>query len=628
VASPSSDGTALVTYDEATDLGAPAQHEFELNQAARADGDMAALIGDNGDAVFDELDAQAAAFSQESLQQVAHLADTGEMPDGATSAALAQLVAMVGSGLPPRHSERLADIDLSVFTETGFTTNALLAIATSAIGLADQTTDGTIPRSDHFENTSNGFRQVVDVNMTWVIHSGGGKFSFEVQLSVTDNIFNATDGSFVALYTSTSDGKFDVNACPEEGGLAAGTYTFQTKHEMNDVSGAANSRSGAARAVDAPFNLYDGDDAHLMRIETTLDMSADAHSDSVDWSATQTLPIVMSPGGATTSTGGSGLTAQGTGAERSAGSMFNSSTMAQLLMAQIGKETEAFWRSGKCIELTPSRDTGKVDPNEQVDLSVTAAGKFQPDEIDQPISATFSGAQSLDPAGEPVPYPPTFTFIAGPNKDDKGTIDLEQVSNRGIGKKTVEFTVGTPQFGGTIHYHQLSHFLNATTTIDITAEVILLVDGTSGQLTVGPDGGGTYSYDFDTTGGNKNCGSDAQNCPPEPPCTSHGEGTLLDPTHVQQGTTDGLVGPTGALGDDVIHLQLVVPMKCETVSDLQYFSLAETFDGLEATSDGGTTYKIDVSSSQDLGRPGYVNNSQSHVEGTLAPLDGAPPPQP
>ena len=456
--------------------------------------------------------------------------------------------------------------------------------------------------------------------MTWVITSGGGKISFEVQMSATDNIFNATDGSFVALYTSTSDGKFDVNACPEEGGVARGTYTFQTKHAMNDVSGAANSRSGGSRAVDAPFTLYNGDDAHLLRIETTLDMKADAHSDAVDWTATQTLPIVMSPSGATTSQGGSGLSAQGTGAERSAGSMFVSSAMAQLLLAQIGRETEKFWRSGKCIELTPSRDTGNVDPNEQVDLSVTAAGKFQHDEIDQPIKATFSGATSLDPTGEPVPYPPTFTFIAGPNNGDKGTINLEQVSNRGIGKKLVEFTVGTPQFGGTIHFHQVSNFLNATTTIDITAQVVMVVDGTSGQLTVEPAGGGTYSYDFDTTGGNQNCGSDAQNCPPGPPCTYHGEGNLLDPTHIQQGTTDGLIAPTGALGDDVIHLQVAVPISCGEY-DLNYVSLASGApDGLPAELDGDTSYKIDMSGSQDLGRPGYVNNSAAHVEGTLAPL--------
>ena len=340
----------------------------------------------------------------------------------------------------------------------------------------------------------------------------------------------------MALYTSTSDGKFDVNACPEEGGIARGTYSFQTKHEMNDVSGAANARSGGARAVDAPFTLYDGDDAHLLRIETTLDMAADAHgpggtgsgaADAFDWTATQTLPIVMNPGGSTTSKGGSGRSAQGTGAERAAGSMFISSAMAQLLLAQIGKETETFWRSGKCIELTPSRDTGKVDPNEQVDLSVTAAGKFQPAEIAQPISATFSGAQSLDPIGDPVPYPPTFTFMAGPNDGDKGTIDLQQVSNRGIGKRTVEFTVGSPHFGGTIHYEgRVAMFLGETDTYDITVEVVLLVDDTSRELTAEPDGGSTFSYDFHTTGGNKNAGSDCDDCPGAPPCTSHGEGRL------------------------------------------------------------------------------------------------------
>ena len=286
-ATPASDGTAQVNYDDATDPGAAAQHELVLNQEVRADGGMAALIGDNGQAVFDALDAQASAFSQESLEQIAHLVDTGQMPEGATSAARARLVAMVGSGSPPRHDEPSGDIDLSLFAETGFTTSAMLSVTTGAIRLADQTITGSVPRSDHSESTSNGLRQVVDLNMTWVINSGGGRISFEVQMSATDNIFNATDGSFVALYTSTSDGKFDVNACPEEGGIARGTYSFQTKHEMNDVSGAANARSGAARAVDAPFTLHDGDDAHLLRIETTLDMAADAHGPGASGSGQQ-----------------------------------------------------------------------------------------------------------------------------------------------------------------------------------------------------------------------------------------------------------------------------------------------------------------------------------------------------
>ena len=67
--------------------------------------------------------------------------------------------------------------------------------------------------------------------------------------------------------------------------------------------------------------------------------------------------------------------------------------------------------------------------------------------------------------GDPVPYPPTFTFIAGPSEGDKGTIDLSQVSNRGIGKRTVEYTVESPHVGGTIHNDVVNRFLRATTTV-------------------------------------------------------------------------------------------------------------------------------------------------------------------
>jgi hypothetical protein len=394
---------------------------------------------------------------------------------------------------------------------------------------------------------------------------------------------------------------------------------------MNDVSGAANARSGGARRVDAPFTLHDGDDAHLLRIETTLDMAADAHGpgangspDAFDWTATQTLPIVMNPSGSTTSEGGSGLSAQGTGAERAAGSMFNSSATAQLLLAQIGRETETFWRSGKCIELTPSRDTGTVDPNEEVDLSVTAAGKFQSAEIAQSMTATFSGAQSLDPTGEPVPYPPTFTFIAGPNEGDKGTIDLQQVSNRGIGKRSVEFTVGSPHFGGTIHYEAESHFLSATNTWDITVEVVMLVDETSRELTAEPDGG-TFRYDFHTTGGNKNAGSDCDNCPPEPACTSHGEGTLKgDPANLEQGS-DGLIVVRGAVGDDVLRLTIAIPISCKTLKTNYLPLRCGDPDGLLAELEGEESYRIEVSCKSNLSRQGMVNTAKAHVTGRLSP---------
>ena len=59
-----------------------------------------------------------------------------------------------------------------------------------------------------------------------------------------------------------------------------------------------------------------------------------------------------------------------------------------------------------------------------------------------PIVAKFTGTKSLDPHDQPVDPPAKFTFRAGPNKDDKGTIDLTQTSKRGIGLRQIVFTVG------------------------------------------------------------------------------------------------------------------------------------------------------------------------------------------
>ena len=50
----------------------------------------------------------------------------------------------------------------------------------------------------------------------------------------------------------------------------------------------------------------------------------------------------------------------------------------------------------------------------------------------------------------PVDTPSKFTFKAGSEPDDKGTIGLEQISVRGIGRKTVEFTVKPQDYRVTV----------------------------------------------------------------------------------------------------------------------------------------------------------------------------------
>ncbi len=479
----------LVQFEESTDPSAAAEREQELVHQLREDAGMAALIGANGDAAFEDLDAVTDAYAQKLIVEIAAAIDAGSIPQTGTPSALGTL-ATIGGG----HTEGrgpLNVIDVSLFADTGFTANAIMSLYTGIVQRAAETQSGTLPRQDSFDQTSNGLRQQVDVSTTFTVQTGGGRVTADVIMSATDRITDAATGSFVALYTSRGTGHFDVNACPDESGVAEGTYTFETKHELNDVSAAEAARSGSGRAVNAPFRLIDSDQAHLVQIEAQLDMQADGLGPGspsgpgpTDWGASQQVQVVMPASGSTTATG-TGLTVTGTGGERAVGAMLLSSAMAQLFLSQVAKEAETFWRSGECITVNTTEESRTVSPEESVEFEATAVGRFDQQEIDAPISGSFSGVDTLEPAGEPQEPPATLTFTAGEEIDDKGIINLEQVGVRGIGKKTLEFTVGPIDY----RWDQTAPGLGGLSGMKC--------DGKEGLWTVnlaGPGGNGSYTF--------------------------------------------------------------------------------------------------------------------------------------
>ena len=443
----------LVQFADSTDPSAAAEHEHELIRQLREDDGMVALLGADGEAAFAELDAIEEEFAQELIREIAATIDAGGIPQG-LSDPLAGLLASI-DGAPPAQRHALNAIDVSLFADTGFTTSTIMSMYAGLIQQAAESREGTLPRTETFDQTdpATGLRQQVTLNTRFNIRTGGGRVFADIIMSATDNI--TKDGSFIALYTSTSTGHFDVSACPDEKGVAAGKYTFQTKHELNDVSTATAARSGAGRSVEAPFRLINGPDAHLQQIEASFNMAADGHGPGTpggpgptspfQWGATQQVNIVMPVKGATTATG-NGTSVTGTGGERASGAMFVSSAMAQLFLAEVGKEAERFWRKGDCIEITTTQDSRKVRPGERIKLVVDAVAKFPPvGKVKASIKATFTGKESLEPT-DPQDPPATFNFVAGSEEGDKGTIQLEQVGLRGIGKKTVEFTVGVDDY--------------------------------------------------------------------------------------------------------------------------------------------------------------------------------------
>jgi hypothetical protein len=440
--------SGLVEYAATADLAAGAKAELDLNRQLRDEAGMVALLGEGGADAFAALDALEAEFGQKLLQDASGLPATARITPAAAGAPFRSALSAGRRSAPAARAA--AAVETSVFADTGFTTSALMQLFAGVVRLAGENASGSLPRHEHFTDTSGGFRQEVDLNSTLTVQSGGGRVSGDVQLTATDRIFKM-DGTFVALYTSSANGHFDVNACPDSGGIAKGSYSFTTKHELNDVGGNANVQSGAGRSASGPFQLQNGDDAKLQSITTTLDLAADAHGPGspagpgptgpFNGSAAQTVSIVMPTNGGTTQTG-EPATVNGTGGAAASGSLFVSQAMAQLFLGAVGKEAEQYWRSGECVELVPSRDTGTVQPEEKIDLTVTAKAKFDDrGEINAPITATFSGKESLDPHDQPTDPPAHFAFKAGKDEGDKGTIDLKQTSRRGIGKKQVTYTV-------------------------------------------------------------------------------------------------------------------------------------------------------------------------------------------
>jgi hypothetical protein len=328
-----------------------------------------------------------------------------------------------------------------------------MSLFSELVHRAGQSGSGVISRAEPHEVVADGLRQQVDVTTTMAMRTGGGTVHAEIKLTATDRIFNATDGSFVALYTSTSSGQFDVAGCPDPAGNAEGNYSFQTKHELNDVSASAAARSSGARSVEAPFVLVNGPDAHLKQIEATLDLKADANGPGspggpgptgpFDWAASQVLQIVMPARGGITAGAGQGATVTGAGGGAAGGAMLLTSAMAQLFIGQVAKEAERFWRSGECFKVTTNEESRKVERNEELNVEVSSiTQKFDNSEVDEPVVVTFTGKERIEPTtGTALDMPAKVTFTAGGEPRDKGTIKFEQTSVRGIAKKTLDFEV-------------------------------------------------------------------------------------------------------------------------------------------------------------------------------------------
>ena len=181
-------------------------------------------------------------------------------------------------------------------------------------------------------------------------------------------------------------------------------------------------------------------------------------------------------------------------------------------------------------------------------------------------------------------------------------------------------------FGGTIHFEEVQRYGDRTNRLSGTAEVVLLVDDDSWELTTELDGGSTYSYDWDATAGNVGAGSDCDvgKCI-LPACKSHGTGPLVGAADFKQ-PPQGFLRAVGALGDDTLELQIAFALSCGGKTLGPYRLTCRDVQWLIAGFDDVANYRIDCPFEYDNTNYGpkkpFLSKGHGRIEGVLSPLDG------
>jgi hypothetical protein len=265
-------------------------------------------------------------------------------------------------------------------------------------------------------------------------------------------ITNATTGAEVARRTSTGNGHFEVNACPDANGVGEGKYRIVNQELVSRPGGLQN---GGASTTEATFKVIDGDDAHLIQTEVQAAVSSGVHGTSaptdgtpgapIDWNARADFTVVIPARGPARFGDVTGQESNNA-TDSNRGSLTTQIVMADHYLAEAAKRAESFWRSGACIDMKTSEESKQVQPGARLTITVDPKHKFDGAQVKAPVTAAFSGKENLDPRDSAQDPPVTLTFTAGREEGDKGTIELKQTGKRGIGKKTIEFTVGVADY--------------------------------------------------------------------------------------------------------------------------------------------------------------------------------------
>jgi hypothetical protein len=406
-----------------------ADEERKLVEQNRERAAVAEAIGEDGQAVFEAGDTAEAEAGAQFIQD-----------DEAQFATSSAPVASIGSH-PPTTSLR-PDVGLTGLA--GFSAGALaITFGSEAIGRADTTLQGSVPFEPMTsQSTAGGVTTAQAMNQEMSLNVGAGQVEMDVTITSTSTMTDAASGASKGTLTETAKAHFEINACPDAGGVVSGTVTLDIETQM---AGGGGGGSGATTKLSAPFRLLVNESARVYRLEMDSTSSVQASTADGDWSASATINFGFDAGPAGSGTSGTAGDITSNGAtetqlkETTGAALF----LPGLVLASMKDPTERFFRSGKCVEVVlVEGEGGTVDPDEHKHVVAQPRAKWGGGDLDKPVVATLSGKVSISPANSPENAPASFTYVAGHEDGDAGTVTFTSTSNRGIGTTTATYTVG------------------------------------------------------------------------------------------------------------------------------------------------------------------------------------------
>jgi hypothetical protein len=269
--------------------------------------------------------------------------------------------------------------------------------------------------------------------------------SLLIRVKVNGEVRDAKTGAILYKIANEATGVATGDVCPDASGTARAEFSFRGREDYFDASGATTG-TGVIEGFTGDVRIKADDNAKVAGVDITTTGGLDA-----------------------------GVLSKELGFE-----------LIRLAAQRSAPEFEKGWRSGICIAVLVSPEGGDVEKDSVTTVTAKVKHKIEGNELDKPVEAKLDGVKSIEPAGKKQKAPATFKYTAGSKDGDRGNVSLESVSNRGIGREAVTFTVGG---GWTINSTGTLNFGDGASVLEVS---LINVKVTAGEVYL--SGHGTIAF--------------------------------------------------------------------------------------------------------------------------------------